>query len=511
MIKRDDKEWGFYGRSTELSEIEEIIDSDRWFFCSISGRRRIGKTTLIQRAIKERLTSEAFPPVYFQIPDSDERGVVQSFQDALEDYSVDREDAAYLGHSFQHMARTIARMCSAGGIVVLDEFQYFHRQKLAPFTSFLQAHVDRLRETDKGGLFVLGSIHTEMSAILENRNSPLFNRITDRIELGHWDFATLFEMFGAHEIWDPEQRLFLWSLFEGVPKFYRDCHNEGVLRPHDNYRTETLKHLFFEGSSPLRDEATNWFLRELRGSYDSVLKLLAKQGTCTYGELMDDYARAGSGGEKPLSAYLNALTDKYDMVEKRLPIFAGPRARKGRYEIADNFLNAWLKALDRAIQLARIRPVDLAVDQADARLKEHEGFMFEKMVRQLSEECSRKNVGDFALTSHLKGYWNKADGSDIEIDLVALNEESKTVRFGSCKRNAAKHNKDSLDKFGDHIEKFLKTKDGRRLAGWKSEKALYSPVFSQAHRGALEKQGYICRDLNDFAAFLGRPPPKLFD
>jgi AAA+ ATPase superfamily predicted ATPase len=511
MVAVDSKEWGFYGRSVEMGEIEQIIGSGRWFFCSISGRRRIGKTTLIQRAIGNRRASEEFRAVYFQIPDSDERGVLQSFQDALEDHSISRENAAILGHSFQHMAETIARLCDVGFIIVLDEFQYFHRQQLAPFTSYLQAHVDRLRDTDKGGLFVLGSIHTEMSAILDDRHSPLFNRITDRIELGHWDFATLFEMFDAHEVRDPEQRLFLWSLFEGVPKFYRDCHNEGVLRPHDNYRTETLKHLFFEGSSPLRDDATNWFLRELRGRYDSVLKLLAKQGTCTYGELMDEYARAGSGGKKHLSAYLTALTDKYNMVEKRLPIFAGPKARKGRYEIADNFLNAWLKALERAVQFARIRPVNLAVHQADTRLREHEGFVFEKMIRMLSEECSRKDVGDFPLTSQLTGYWNKADGSDIEIDLVALNEESKTVRFGSCKRNATKHGKESLDKFDEHIAKFLKTKDGRRLADWKSEKALYSPVFSQAHRGALERQGYICRDLNDFATFLGRPPPKLFD
>ena len=511
MAKHNGKEWGFYGRSTELADIEKIIDSERWFFCSISGRRRIGKTTLIQRAIKERLTSEAFPPVYFQIPDSDERGVVQSFQDALEDYSIDREDAAAMGHSFQDMAATIAALCQIGCIVVLDEFQYFHRQQLAPFTSYLQAQVDRLRDTEKGGLFVLGSIHTEMSAILDDRQSPLFNRITNHIKLKHWDFETLFEMFDAHEVRDPEQRLFLWSLFEGVPKFYRDCHNEGVLGTDGNHRAETLKRLFFEGSSPLRDEATNWFLRELRGRYDSVLKLLAKQGTCTYGELMDDYARAGSGGKKHLSAYLAALTDKYEMVEKRLPIFAGPRARKGRYEIADNFLNAWLKALDRAVQLARIRPVDLAVDQADARLREHEGFMFEKMIRLLSEECSQKDVGDFALTSHLTGYWNKADGSDIEIDLVALNEDSKTVRFGSCKRNAAKHSTDSLDKFDEHIAKFLKTKDGRRLADWTCEKALYSPVFSQAQRQALERQKYVCHDLNDFATFLGHPPERLFN
>jgi AAA+ ATPase superfamily predicted ATPase len=243
MAQHDGKEWGFYGRSTELGQIEKIIDSGRWFFCSISGRRRIGKTTLIQRAIEKRQTSGSCPAMYFQIPDSDERGVVQSFQDALEDYYVDPKAAAVLGHNFPHMAATIAALCRGGWIIVLDEFQYFHRQQLAPFLSYLQAHVDDLRNRDSGGLFVLGSIHTEMSAILDDRHSPLFNRITNQIDVMHWDFATLFEMFDAHEVRDPEQRLFLWSLFEGVPKFYRDCHNEGVLGTDGNHRAETLKRL----------------------------------------------------------------------------------------------------------------------------------------------------------------------------------------------------------------------------------------------------------------------------
>ena len=74
--------WGFYGRSTEQAEIDRIISSGRWFFCSISGRRRIGKTTLIQRALTRR---PGLGALYFQVSDSDERGVVQTFQDALED------------------------------------------------------------------------------------------------------------------------------------------------------------------------------------------------------------------------------------------------------------------------------------------------------------------------------------------------------------------------------------------------------------------------------------------
>lgn len=507
MANDSTPDWGFYGRATEQAELEKIISSGRWFFCAISGRRRIGKTTLIQRAMTARPDLVAF---YIQVPDSDERGVVQTFQDALEDSGAPSKLAQGV-RTFSHMAMAIEHLCAEGNIVIIDEFQYFHRKALAPFSSFLQHTVDRLRETKTGGLFVLGSIHTEMTAVLEDRTSPLFNRVTHRIEIGHWDFATLFEMFDAHGIEDPLHRLFLWSLFEGVPKFYRDCFEAEVLKPREKARRETLAKLFFEGTSPLRDEATNWFLRELRGRYDSVLKLLAYKGPCSYRELIDEYARAGSGDDKQLSAYLRTLIDRYRMVEKRQPIFAGDRSRKARYVITDNFLASWLNALARNVRIARIRPIDYAIGRADEALKVQEGHGFEKMLRLLTEECSRRDVGDFALTDVVCGYWNKADGSDIEIDLVAYNDEMRIVRFGSCKRNEVQHGSDALNRFEGHVDRFMRTKEGRRFSNWKMERALYSPQFSPDRRARLEATGFICRDLIDYARFLGSSEMPLFD
>ena len=499
MVTSEHQDWGFYGRAAEQTEIEKIIDSGRWFFCAISGRRRIGKTTLIQRALARRPRLGAF---YFQVRDSDERGVVQSFLDALEDSGFPADQGLENFKTFQDMALAIRTMCRQGRIVVIDEFQYFHRKSLSPFTSYLQAQVDRLRDSSKGGIFVLGSIHTEMTAILEDRTSPLFNRVTHRIEVGYWDFETMFEMFAAHAVTDPLHQLFLWSLFEGVPKFYRDCFEQDVLEPSRTHRADTIRKLFFEGSSPLRDEATNWFLRELRGRYDSVLKLLSKTGPCSYRELVAEYDRAGSGDEKQLSAYLKTLIERYRMVEKRQPIFAAQRSRKARYYISDNFLASWLRALARNVQIARIRPVEQAVGRADDALKGQEGVAFEKMIRQLTEECSRKGKGDFALTELVHGYWNKADGSDIEIDLVACDEEHEIVRFGSCKRSGRAHDRAALDAFDNHVARFLETKEGRRRSAWSVEKAVYAPVFSEARRAQLAGRGYHVLDLMDFREFL---------
>ncbi len=491
------KTWGFYGRNHELTEIEKIISSDRWFFCAISGRRRIGKTTLIQKAAQRLPDGKIF---YVQVPDSDERGIVHAFREALEDFEETwgtKNSVDGLIRSFRDVAQIIAILNRRRIIVVIDEFQYFHRKTLAPFTSYLQAEVDRLRDTDAGGLFVLGSIHTEMIAILDDRASPLFNRVTHKINVGHLDFETLFELFAEHGVSYPKHWLFLWSLFEGVPKFYRDCFDQGVLVETDDYRQTTLLQLFFEGASPLRDEAANWFLRELRGRFDSILKILARKGPCSRGQLKAEYNEVG-GGEKAPGAYLKILIDEFRMIEKLEPVFSNQKTRRARYVITDNFLSAWLDAIDRNVRMARVQPIDKPLARTDFMLAQHEGYVFEKMVRQLTEEASKKGVGDFALTDLVHGYWNKADGSDIEIDLVALNDESKIVRFGSCKRSQSGHAAGAIGKFEQHIDRFFTTKEGQRLADWRVEKALYASEFNAETRLKLQRSGYICHDLQDF-------------
>ena len=101
-----------------------------------------------------------------------------------------------------------------------------------------------------------------MMALLEDRTAPLFNRVTDTIDLTHLDIGSILSIVQDHADRAPERLLFLWSLFEGVPKFYRDCFEQQVL---GGARKVLLRRIFFESSSPLRSEAENWFLRELRG------------------------------------------------------------------------------------------------------------------------------------------------------------------------------------------------------------------------------------------------------
>ena len=191
-------DWSFYGRRSELAQLRGILDRGRWFFLQISGRRRIGKTTLIQEVLS---AEERARTLYLQIPDSDPAGVIAACNGYLETFGMS-ERVSDLGD----LAKLIGRLAEAGRIIAIDEFQYFHRKQLGDFCSLLQAEVDRLSSKSgavKGGLIVLGSLHTEMTALLEDRDAPLFNRTTDRLERGHRDVASILEILLTHADQDP--------------------------------------------------------------------------------------------------------------------------------------------------------------------------------------------------------------------------------------------------------------------------------------------------------------------
>lgn len=500
--RRKMNNWNFYGRSEQLAQLRQILEAGRWFFCRIEGRRRIGKTTLLsQLALRDNELSRRL--VYMQVPDSDERDVAYTLAQSLQ--SCESEQARALStevFNFPTMAGAIGKLCESGHIIVMDEFQYFTRSQLAPFTSFLQAEVDKLRtaQLQHGGLFVLGSLHTEMSALLNDKAAPLYGRVTRHIRLDHWDFEDLLNVFEAQEILTTEQWLTLWSFFEGVPKFYHDAFEQDLFKvDRSEFFAQLLHRMFVKSSSPLSEEADTWFMRELRGKAVSILHYLAGHSGCSHAELVA--ALKNPNEPNTFGADLTRLVEHWRMVDKLNPVFSDSKSRNSRYYVSDNFLQAWLAVAKPAREEARLRPFEKIMPLAQSRRETLEGFAFEKLVRALHIECSKKGKGDFELSSMSLGYWNRPRdiSKSIEIDVVALDEANKTVRFGNCKRNPKAHD---LAVFERHVEAFLQTKDHKRLADWSRQMVLFSPQFSITQQKFYEAKGYQIRDLVDYSRIL---------
>jgi hypothetical protein len=470
-----------------------MLQRGRWFFAKVTGRRRIGKTTLIQQALQAARLDK--PLFYVQIPDSEAVGVLSAVNDALETFGVPA-DRYPRPRNLAQLARLWEALAAGGYVLVLDEFQYFNRKGYEELCSYLQASVDRLsaRAAEvQGGLIVLGSVHTEMAALLEDRSAPLYNRITDDLQLSHLDIASVLEILRDHAEPTPERLLFLWNLFEGVPKFYRDCYEQGVLGA---ARHVLLRRIFFESSSPLRGEADNWFLRELRGRYDVVLKFVARNPGARHNDLVQTVRDASGDATAQVGGYLQVLIDRFRLIERRLPAFAKPEARRNRYYVTDNFLRSWLAALANPVAAIAFRPVDGLVEEADQRLAGLEGRALERLVGQLYEERSRKGIGDFPLSQRVQGYW---DRGGTEIDVVAVNEPEQRLRLCSCKRSAAKLLAD-VTNFREHVARFLASMPQFRT--WRVELVGISPVLDEQGRAVLVRHGVLPQDLEDLTSNL---------
>jgi hypothetical protein len=256
-------------------------------------------------------------------------------------------------------------------------------------------------------------------------------------------------------------------------------------------RRELLEKAFFASSSPLRTEADNWFLKELHGRYDVILKFVARNPGCAHGELLEHVRTVSEDTKEQVGGYLKVLIEKYRIIEKRLPIFAKKKEKKGRYYLTDNFLRSWLSALASPVSAMAFRPLEYVVRQADERLAEAEGPGLEKLVATLYEERSRKGVGDFELTERVQGYWDRAD---TEIDLVALAGEDEIVRVVTCKRSPEKLVAD-LPRFDGHVARFVAASP--KLASWKIEKVAVAPSLDADARRRINERGYIAEDLAD--------------
>jgi uncharacterized protein len=179
------------------------------------------------------------------------------------------------------------------------------------------------------------------------------------------------------------------------------------------------------------------------------------------------------------------------LIESKLPIFAKPTARRRRYYLSDNFLESWLAAIAPSVAAREFRPQPQLIAEAVDRLQVVEGKGLEKLAGQLYEERSRKGIGDFPLTHRILGFWDK---SDTEIDLVAVNETERRLRFGSCKRSPGKLIAD-INNFKGHVGRFLET--FREYENWQIEHVGIAPKLDADQRGILNQHNIIPQDLVD--------------
>lgn len=400
----------FYDREIETETLRRIEATSREYaqMTVITGRRRIGKTTLIKHAYEGDAAM-----IYFFVARKSEALLCQELAETVR--TVLGEDIG----DFTSMARLFSALmriaCRRHFTLVLDEFQNF-KYVNESFFSEMQNVWDSNKENARINLIVCGSLYSMMTKIFDDRKEPLYGRATSRMRLREFPLATLREiMRDNNPDYTPDDLLTLYMITGGVAKYVEQLYMARAFTKERIIETVLSYGSYFidEGKELLSDEFGKDY-----GNYFSIMSAIAA-GFNGRGEIKS-YTGIEAGG------YLDRLETTYDLVYRYRPYLAAEGSRNVRYGVKDNFLNFWFRFVYKYRSAVEIGNLEYVREKVRADYSTFSGWILERYFRQLYRETGLYNI--------VTNYWEK-DGNN-EIDLIAVNEAERELVVGEVKRNS---------------------------------------------------------------------------
>jgi len=325
----------FVGRDREQAFLEELHDSGRPELFVLYGRRRVGKTELLQRFCGDHRA------VYFMAAQVRDRDNLKAFRNVV---AESLQDPLAAGVEFPDWSSALGFLAErAGGerlVVVLDEFPY-----LCEADKSLPSQVQRFWDMrGKDSPLLLGLCGSQVSfmerEVLAER-SPLFGRRTAQKRLEPLQPK---DTLGFFPSWTLEDRVLAYAILGGMPAYLRRFDDAKSLRT--NVLDEILRpegYLFDEVQFLLRSELTN------TTTYNSILAATARGS-----KRLNDIALEVGVDSTTANKYLHVLRE-LRLVDREVPL-SDPdplRSRRGTYRIADRFLEFHFRHLQPNLSLSR--------------------------------------------------------------------------------------------------------------------------------------------------------------
>lgn len=402
----------FYDRTKELEALRKIeqLSATSAQMTVMTGRRRIGKTTLIKTAFTK------IPFVYFFVGKKSETLLCAELAEIIRDtLGEDLGDFS----SFPRLLGAILSIAKRRNFtLVFDEFQNIAYTRASIFSD-----IQDVWDSNKGeshiNLVICGSLYSKMKQIFEDKEEPLYGRATARFKIRPFDIATLKTILADHNPgYTAEDLLCLYMVTGGVAKYVEQLMTRGAVTKDGIIRDVFSLGSYFlgEGQEMLRDEFGKDY-----GNYFSILSALSS-GETSRGDVKS-YTGLEAGG------YLDRLEKDYDIVSRRRPYLAGENTKNVEYVIADNFLNFWFRFIYRYRSAVEVGNLEWLQQKVLADYESYSGPILERFFRQVYAETGLYNT--------VTNYWRKKDGKD-EIDLIAVNDTEKSIVIGEIKRNPDK-------------------------------------------------------------------------
>lgn len=311
----------FAGRGTELRLLREKIQSPHSCACVVYGRRRIGKSALLEKALEK---------------DS------SMFFEGLEGRSKQRQISHFLtqlGHQTGKVIETMpvhtwydAFMLLYEALrekprhIVLDEFQWMANYRAEIVSELKPVWEKYLSKISGITLILCGSIASFMIKKVI-RSSAFYGRIDLEINLRPFKFSETAEMLADKGI---GELLDAYLLSGGVPKYLE------LLAEAPSVLTAMGK-LGFSESGYFFGEYNRIFVSHFgrQPAYEHIVSVLAKHPYGLFRKQIVDEARLETGGL--LSQYLQNL-EKAGFISSSVPIDKSSKSRYIKYFLSDAYL-----------------------------------------------------------------------------------------------------------------------------------------------------------------------------
>lgn len=423
----------FIGRKDELSKLEKMYQEDTFQFAVIYGRRRIGKTALINQFIKDKAS------IYFVGLEENAHDNLVRFSTAIANFERDGELEDFNYGNFENCFKEIVRIAKKQRVVlVIDEYPYL-AQTAPVISSMLQSYIDHEFKDTNLFLILCGSSMSFMENQVLSYKSPLYGRRTAQFKLKPFELNEAEEFFPTMK---KEDVFVLNTITGGIPLYLSYMSDKKDLW--DNIRDNIL-----EVNAPLFQETDSLLKQELRdpSNYNSVINAIASGAS-----RVNDIATKAHLETSAVSTYLKNLID-LGIIEKKVPVTdeAKPRPRKTIYLIKDGLFRFWHTYVSKYMNAILRGGIDTVLTIIKKEINNFMGPEFEK----LAQDYLWKNLSNDALVPdpfvYLGNWWgtDNRTRTKVELDVVGITADEYTGYFGECKWKNEPISRSILEKLVD--------------------------------------------------------------
>lgn len=178
----------FIGRERELESLDRLYASGKFEFAVIYGRRRVGKTALINQFIGDKKA------IYFMGVESNDKQNLENFSKSIMEFGAGiQAETAFA--SFQAALEYVFKLAKKERLVlVIDEYPYVARSSKS-LASTLQLLIDKYKDDSKLMLILCGSSMSYMEDHVLAYKAPLYGRRTSQMKVQPFDFADVCRYF----------------------------------------------------------------------------------------------------------------------------------------------------------------------------------------------------------------------------------------------------------------------------------------------------------------------------